>query len=35
MTADPEDLLVIGLTPEYNRKVLVTQELRIFENGET
>ncbi|XP_033208069.1 transferrin-like isoform X2 [Belonocnema kinseyi] len=33
MTAEPEDLFIIGSNAEYNHEVLVTQELRIYEDA--
>lgn len=33
MTAEPEDLRIIGMTDDYNDKIFVTHELRIWENG--
>ncbi|XP_051168742.1 transferrin-like isoform X2 [Leptopilina boulardi] len=32
MTAEPEDLRIIGMTDDYNDKIFVTHELRIWEN---
>lgn len=32
-TVEPEDLMVLGMTEEYNKNVLVTHELRIWEKS--
>lgn len=33
MSAEPEDLIVLALNKENNNKILVTHELRVWENG--
>ena len=33
MIAEPEDLMVIGMTKANNNKVLITHELRVWEKG--